>query len=173
MKGKKVASEPTELDDDLAKVIRMAAPGPEALVAHGALVLGAPELVLLHVADALHDEADGEHDDPHDVPARSEVDEGVLPDGGRVDERHGQGDDPDPDHLEDPEAEEGEELVALVVEAVVLARLEDAEEQEARQPHPPQHDEDGGHDLPGVRAGPGEGEGYYREDDEVGPAGEV
>lgn len=105
----------------------MAAPSPEALVTHGALVLRAPEPVLLDIADAFHDETNGKHDDSDNVSGCAKADEGVLPHGGRVDERHGQRDDPDPDHLEDPEAEEGEELVALVVEAVVLSRLEDAE----------------------------------------------
>jgi hypothetical protein len=34
-----------------------------------------------------------------------------------------------------PESKEWEELIALVVEAIILARLEDAEEEESREPH--------------------------------------
>lgn len=50
---------------------------------------------------------------------------------------NGQADSPDPDHLEDPEAEERKELVALVVESVILARLDDAEEENAgKDGHP-------------------------------------
>jgi hypothetical protein len=49
--------------------------------------------------------------------------------------------------LEDPEAEEGQEFVALVVEAVVFACVEDAEEQEAGEAGAPEDDEEGGEDL--------------------------
>ena len=37
---------------------------------------------------------------------------------------------PDPKHLKDPKAKERKELVSLVIEAVVLASLDDTEEQE-------------------------------------------
>lgn len=138
----------TELDNDLAKVVRMPRHAEEALVADGlALRVIPPEGVLLRVAHGLHCEADDEEDDADDVPACAEGVLRVLRHVGRVEHGHGQRDGPDPDHLEDPEAEEGEELVALVVEAVVLARLDDAEEEEAREARRPEHDEDGGDDL--------------------------
>ncbi|KAF3060390.1 hypothetical protein CFAM422_011238 [Trichoderma lentiforme] len=47
--------------------------------------------------------------------------------GRRVEHRDGQRDGPDLKHLEDPEAEEGEELLAHLVEAVIFACFEDAE----------------------------------------------
>ena len=102
----------------------------------------------------------------------------VLGDVGGVEDGDGERDGPDPDHLEDPEAEEGPELVALVVEAVVLASLEDTEEEEGGESSAPGQDEEGVDDLPGVggRGGGGaggEGEGQDGEEDEVGPAGEV
>jgi len=53
-------------------------------------------------------------------------------------------------YLEDPKAKEREELIALVVEAVVFARFEDAEEQEAGEARAPEHDEEGGEDVAGV-----------------------
>lgn len=151
----------------------MPRPRPEALVAHGTLVRALAEAELLHIPDALDDETQGEDDDARDVTPRAEGHKGIGGDSGRVEDGDGEGDDPDPDHLEDPEAEEGEELVALVVEAVVLAGLEDAEEEEAREAHAPEHDEDGGDDLAGMGGGAGEGEGDDGEDDEVGAACEV
>lgn len=141
----------TELDDNLAKVIGMPRPAPKALVTHRTLVRALPEPELVHIGHALHDKAQGEEHDARNVPTGAEGGEAVAGDAGRVEEGDGQRHGPDPDHLEDPEAQEGEELVALVVEAVVLAGLEDAEEEEAREAHAPEHDEDGGDDLAGRR----------------------
>ena len=162
-----------ELHDDFAEVVRVARPAEEPDVADLALVLrvGA-EAVFLHVGQRLHDEADGPQDHACDVAAGAEGGLVVLRDVGGVEDGDGEGDDPDPDHLKHPEAEEGEELVALVVEAVVGAGLDDAEEEEAGQARAPEHDEEGVDDLArGVVAG--EGEGDDGEDDEVGAAGEV
>lgn len=66
---------------------------------------------------------------------------------------------PNPEHLEDPEAQEREELVSHAVEAVILPCLEDTKEQEARKPGSPGHQEQGGHDLAGI-VGAGKGQGY-------------
>ena len=162
----------TKLDDDLPEVVGMPAPAPEALVADGALVLAAAEDVLLHVAHALHHQAYRKENDTGNVAPRPEAVLRVGLHGGRVEHGDGQADGPHPDHLEDPEAEEGEELVALVVEAVVLARLQDPEEQEAREPQRPGHDEERGDDLPGAIV-PAEGQGDDGEEGEVGPTREV
>lgn len=172
-KGGEKEREPTELDNDLAKIIRMPRPSPRALVTHGILVHPLPEDELFHIAHALQDKAQREQDHAHDVAARAEPDKRERGHVGRVEDRHGQRDGPDPDHLKHPEAEKGEELVALVVEAVVLAGLEDAEEQEPGQAEAPEHDEEGGDDLPGVRVRAGHGEGDDGEDDEVGAARKV
>lgn len=140
----------TELDDDLSKVVRMPRHIEEPPVADGGPVVAGAEAVPLHIADALHGEAHGEEQHAGDVAAGAEGMLRVALHGGRVDHGDGQRDQPDPEHLEDPEAQEGQEAVALVVEAVVLARLEDAEEQEAREPQGPDHEEDGGDDLPRI-----------------------
>ena len=50
-------------------------------------------------------------------------------------------------YSQDPEAEEGPELVPFVVETIVLARLDDPEQQEAGEARRPCHDEDGGDDV--------------------------
>ena len=157
----------------------MAGPGEEPDGAGAAFVRRVrAEAVLLDVGDGLHEEADCPQNGADDVGGGSEGRVRVLGDVGRVEDGDGEGDGPDPDHLEDPEAEEGPELVALVVEAVVLARFEDAEEEEGGEPGAPEEDEEGVDDLAGVGGGGvggagGEGEGEDGEDDEVGPAGEV
>lgn len=117
-----------------------------------------PKPELLNITHGLHDEPKAKQDNTRHVPARAEAMLRVPRHGRRVEDGDGQGDGPDPDHLEDPEAEEGEELVALVVEAVVLASLEDAEEEEAREAEGPEDEEEGGDDLAGgVVAAHGEG----------------
>jgi len=68
----------------------------------------------------------------------------------RVQDRNWERDDPDPDHLEDPEAEEFEEVIAFIVEAIIFAGFEDAEEEEARESQSPDHDKDGVNDLAGI-----------------------
>lgn len=124
----------TELDDNIAEVIGMPRPSKEALVTNRRLITLGAEDVLLHITDTLHDEANNEQNHTDNISASTESDEGVLRDIGRVDESNGQRDGPDPDHLEHPEAQEGEELIALVIEAVVFSCLEDAEQEEAREP---------------------------------------
>lgn len=111
----------------------MPRPAPKALITHGTLVSTLPKTELLHIAHALHDKAQHKQHDAGDVAAGAKGDKRIARHGGRVEHGDGQGDGPNPDHLEDPEAQEGEEAVALVVEAVVLAGLEDAEEEEARE----------------------------------------
>ena len=51
---------------------------------------------------------------------------------------------------QDPEAQEREKLVPLVVEAVIRASLNYAEQEKARQTGTPEHDEDGDDDLTGM-----------------------
>lgn len=161
------------MEEDLAEVVGVPREVEEALVADGlTLGMGLAEAELLNVADTLHDESYGEEDDAHDVPGGAEGVLGVARDGGRVEDGDGQRDGPNPEHLKDPEAEEGEELVPLVIEAVVLARFEDAEEEEAGESGAPDHHEEGDDDLAsmGVAA---HGEGDDGEDDEVGASCEV
>lgn len=74
--------------------------------------------------------------------------------------------------MEDPEAEEWKEFVALVVKAVVFAGLDDAEEEKARETEAPEHDEDGVDDLAGMMSAT-HSQGKDGEEDEVGSSREV
>mmetsp|Transcript_19178 Transcript_19178/g.44671 ORF Transcript_19178/g.44671 Transcript_19178/m.44671 type:complete len:347 (-) Transcript_19178:50-1090(-) len=114
---------------DLAPVVRVAAPLPDADVADAAAVgrVGA-ELALLVVSNELHQQAVHEQRQPH-VIGGLEVRVGV----GRAREHHGRRDRPRPQRLEDPEGEEAAEVLAHLVEAVVFAALEHAHQQEQRQ----------------------------------------
>ncbi|TLS23100.1 uncharacterized protein PpBr36_05589 [Pyricularia pennisetigena] len=96
----------------------------------------------------------------------------IGPDVRRVEHSDGQRDKPDPEHLKDPEAQEGKELVALVVEPVILSGLEDAKQQEARQSQAPDHHEDGHDDLAYIGTA-GEGEGDDGKDHKVCATGKV
>ena len=139
----------------------MSAPAPHAGIAHGALVRLPPphhlEPVLLRVADALHGKPQDEEYYPGDVPHLPEVGLIGVPHSQGVQNGNGQRDGPHPQHLEDPEPQEREELVPLVVESVVLARLQDPEEQEPGEACAPQHDEDTGDDSARVGGAVSEG----------------
>lgn len=166
--------EDAELHQDLAKVIRMSAPREQPNVTRAALTGGVrAEAVFLHVGHGFDEEPDGPHDQADDVgrgaKGRLRV---TARDVGRIQDRHGQADGPDPQHLEDPEAEEREELVALVVEPRVGARLENAEEQEPRQPERPEDQEQRSEDLT-RRVRRGQSEREHGKDDKVGAAREI
>lgn len=150
-------------------------PGPdeEADIAHLPFVgWVAPELVFLNIGNTFQDEANGEQYHTGYVPPCPEVRLVEPCDIWRIENSHRQRDDPNPDHLEDPETEEGPEFVAFVVEAIVRARLDDSEEEEPGQPSSPKHDEERAHDLAGMVVS-GEGKGYYGEPYEIGAACEV
>lgn len=72
---------------------------------------------------------------------------GVAHNVGRVEDRDGKGARPNPKHLETPESEESEKVVAHRVEAGVRAGFEDAEEEECREADAPKHEEYGGYDI--------------------------
>lgn len=119
-------------------------PGPveEANIAYLSFIgRFAAEEILLNIRNALHHKPNSEQDHPRDVPPRTEIGLGVLRDIGRVQDGNGERDGPDPDHLKDPEAQKGEELVADLVEAIVFSGFEYTEEEEAGEPGPPEHDE--------------------------------
>lgn len=129
----------TELNKDLACVIWMAGEVEKPLVADRGFVVFVcrPEAVLLDVADRFHEEPDCPEDYACNVGSLTKRRLDVASDGRGVEQRDRQADGPDPQHLEHPEAEEREELVSLVVEAVVLAGLNDAEEEKAGEPSGP------------------------------------
>lgn len=163
-----------ELHDNLAEVVGVARPAEEAGGAGFPFVgwVGA-EAVFLDVRQGFHGETDGPEDDAGDVGWGAESGLRLVGGyGGGVEEGDGEGDGPDPDHLEDPEGEEFEEVVAFVVEAVVFPRFDDAEEEEGGEAGAPCHDEEGVDDLPGIVGG-GEGEGKDCQEHEVRAAGEV
>lgn len=136
-----------------------------------------PEQVLLHIAARLEHEANHVQNDTRNVAPRAKVLLRVARNVGRVAERHGQRDDPDPEHLKDPEAKELEKVAAHLVEALVLARLEDAEEEEAGEAHRPHNHEEGDDDLPRVQvaaaAAAAEGEGEDGENGKVEASCEI
>lgn len=177
MKKKKL----TPLDDYIAKVIGVSRQREKARVTHGGAValarLPRPEQVLLHVAARLKHQANRVQDDARNVAPGAKVPLRVARHVGRVAERHGQRDDPDPEHLKDPEAEKLEKVAAHLVEALVLARLEDAEEEEAGEAHRPHNHEEGDDDLPRVQvrvaAAAAQGEGEDGENGKVEAACEI
>lgn len=123
----------TDLDYDLAEVVWVPTPLEEANVAESSWLLtfrALLEAVLLNIADAFQHETDCEDYDPDNIRRFTKAWLTILENIRAVQERDWQTNSPDPKHLEYPEAKEGEELVSLVVEAIVLAGLQDAEEQE-------------------------------------------
>lgn len=126
----------------------MPRPIEKSLVADRRLIaLSCLEQVLLHIADTLHYDPNRPEYHARDISPCSKIWLRVLRHIRRVQHRHRQRDSPHPKHLEDPETKKGEELVTLVVEAVVFAGLNDAEEEEAGETRAPDHDEEGGYDL--------------------------
>lgn len=75
----------------------------------------------------------------------------ILLYGGRIQDCDRETNKPDPEHLKDPEAKEGKEFIALIIEAVVFACFQDSEEQEATETCAPKHDEEGDDDVAGER----------------------
>ena len=71
----------------------------------------------------------------------------ILGDVGRVQHCHRQRDGPHPKHLEDPEAQELEEFVADLIEAIVFSSFDDPKEQKAGQSGSPEHDKERGDNL--------------------------
>lgn len=88
------------------------------------------EAVFLSITQTLHDEADRPQNDACDAVACPKGWLWIFSNVRRVQYGDGQANSLDLDYLEDPETWEGEEFVALVVEAAVLAGLDDAEEEE-------------------------------------------
>jgi hypothetical protein len=171
--GRDGGGEDPELYEHLAEVVGVAGPREEALVADRRLISGAaPEEVFLDIAHALHEQPGGEQDHACDIPPGSEIRLGELRHVGRVQDRGWEGYGPHPDHLEDPETEELEEVVPFVVKAVIFPRLENAEEEEGGEAEAPDHYEEGDDDLARMVVA-AECEGYDGENDEVGSAREI
>ena len=170
------AKELTELNDNLAEVIRMSAQRKEAYIAHSTLVLiPLLEKILLHIAHALHRQADRIQDDSHNVHAGSKGMLAILRHLRAINQRHRQTRGPAPHHLEHEEAQKREELVARAIEAVVFPGLQDPEEQEAGEARGPDHEEEGDEDLARIDGVVvrGEAEGDEGNNDEVCAAGKV
>ena len=58
-----------------------------------------------------------------------------------------QGNNPDPDHLKDPETKELEEVVPLIVKSIVFPSLENTEEEKSWELEASDHDREGGNNL--------------------------
>mmetsp|Transcript_125643 Transcript_125643/g.367048 ORF Transcript_125643/g.367048 Transcript_125643/m.367048 type:complete len:279 (-) Transcript_125643:271-1107(-) len=103
---------------DLAKVVGVPRDAPEAAGAELPPVRRVrPEAVLLDVGRDLQDEAKDEGGPPQRVPGAQSR---LLRPGHRVDEDDGQGAEPRPQHLADPEDQEPPEVLPRLVEARVL-----------------------------------------------------
>ena len=151
----------------------MSGPREKPHVADFSLVGGIrAKAVLLDITQALHDKANGPKNDACDVAAGAEGGLRVLGNVWRVEYSDGQTDSPDPYHLEDPESEEGEKFVALVVEAIVFASLDDTEEEKGRETGAPKHDKEGIDDLTSMMMA-GKCERDNSEDDEIRTACEI
>lgn len=106
----------------------MSGPGEESCITNFALIAWiTPEAILLHITNRLQEESQTPQNNAGDIAPGPES--GLLETQhiGRIDDRYRQTHAPDPYHLEDPEPEEGEEFIAHLVEAVVLAGLDDSE----------------------------------------------
>mmetsp|Transcript_36393 Transcript_36393/g.71080 ORF Transcript_36393/g.71080 Transcript_36393/m.71080 type:complete len:206 (-) Transcript_36393:61-678(-) len=125
----------------------MPAPRPRTHHAHSALVcLIVLELELLLVRYRLEDKSNAKHSRPHIIPSPKLRRLPAL----RVDQRHWEAHDPHPHRLPQPETcKLQREAPIELVEPRVLARLEHADQQVARQPRPPHHDARGDEDLAG------------------------
>jgi hypothetical protein len=77
--------------------------------------------------------------------------------------------------LKDPEPEEWEELVSLVVETVVFSGLDNPEEEEAGKSRSPYYNEQRSHDLSSVNTmiRGAECKGYDSQDNKIGSASEI
>lgn len=178
--AKRKTRERTELKDYLAKVVGMSGEVEETRVAYGLTHrMASMEPKLLGVADCLYDQPDGVQDDPGDVAARSKGPLREACDGWRVEDGHGQGDGPDPDHLEEPAAEEGDQrdimvaaMVVMAVMAVLLANPEDTKEEKTRQAGCPDDEKRRGNDLASIPR-PVEGQGDDGKDNKVGAPCEI
>jgi hypothetical protein len=141
----------TELDDYFSEVVRMPRPTEESLVANRRLItIPHLEQIFLHITNTLHRQPNSIQNNTRDVSTCAKSWLRVSGYIRRVQDGDRQGDSPHPDHLEYPESKEWKELVALIVEAVVFAGLNDSEKQKSRESKPPDHDEERDYDLAGI-----------------------
>ena len=141
----------TKLDDNLPEVIWMPREIEESLITNGRFILyPASKKILLDVAHGLHNESNRKEDHARDVSASSEIRLGILRNVRRIQDRDWQRASPNPEHLKDPETKEWEKFIPLVIETVVLACLEDSEEEKGRESSSPEHHEDRNNDLTGM-----------------------
>ena len=111
----------------------MPTPRKKPNIAHRARLLPCLTLlkpILLHITHCLQPKRQYEDHYTHDIRRLPERRLRVLQHSRRIQNRNGEGYNPNPQHLEDPETEEGKEPVALVVEAVIFACLQNPEEEE-------------------------------------------
>lgn len=115
---------------------------PKTSVAHCTRLFARPllESVLLDITHSLETEMQHKPDNGKDIRRLAKARLRILPYVRAVQNRDGHRHRPDPDHLKHPEAQKGEKLVPLVVESVIFPRLQDTEEEEARESCGPEHE---------------------------------
>jgi hypothetical protein len=108
----------------------MSAQLEEADIADGTRLLARAllEAVLLRIRDGFETKGQNKDDDRNNVRSLTKGWLRYSENIGAVQDRDWKRDCPDPQHLEHPESEEREELVTLVVEAIVFASLQDSEQ---------------------------------------------
>lgn len=132
----------------------------------------APENILLNVGLKFHEEANRKKDHACDISAGAKVWLIEARDLWRVEDRDWERHNPDPCRLKDPESEERQEFVSLIIEPIIFARFQNAEQEKSRQTSSPYHDEQRANDLARMMLA-GEGESDDSEDDEVGSTREI
>jgi hypothetical protein len=109
----------------------MSTPTEKSLVTDSRPGIVRAKVVLLEIGDRLHSQSNCIYDDACNIPARPKIMLRILLYVRRIQDRHRQGNDPNPDHLENPKGKELEEVIPLVIKSVVFPSLEDAEKEEA------------------------------------------
>lgn len=127
----------TELNNDLPEIIRMSTPAEESFVTYSRSRVAAPEVVFLHICDRLHKQPNSKNDYARNIPACAKRMLRVLLDIRRVQDRDRERHGPNPDHLEDPESQEFEEVVSFIVESVIFAGFKNTEEKKPGEAEAP------------------------------------
>ena len=110
----------------------MSAPSLKALVTNLRFVcwIGSEDK-FLYITNRLHNKPNRKKDNTSNIPSGTESMLRILRNIWRIQDGYGKGTNPHPNHLEDPKAKKFEKVVALVVETVVFASFDNAEEEEA------------------------------------------
>jgi len=125
----------------------VSAPAEKSLVTDSGSRIIRSKVILLEISDSFQSQSNSINNNACNIPAGPKGMLRILLDVWRIQDYHGQRNNPNPDHLEYPKGKELEEVISLVVEPVVFAGLKNTEEQKSREPKAPDHNEEGYNDL--------------------------